>query len=317
MTTSGEGWTELAIEVARDDLDAVAEVLGEFAPGAVWTQPAIATSNHRDFAYIVLAEGGTVRAVVPAWGATERAALEARLAVLHLATPPGPLIERAVGDHDWAEEWKRFYHTMRVGKRLVVRPSWESYEPAPGEVVLVLDPGAAFGTGQHPSTRLCLAALEEQTRTGMRVLDLGCGSGILAVAAAALGATEVLAVDLDPEAARATEVNAAANGVVERVRAAVGSLGDAWPWPEDPPFASFDLVVANISAAVLTALLGDITNTLRPGGILVAAGFIEAGSPDVREAAVRAGLTPLREEALDDDSGSEWRCLIASRPPQA
>lgn len=314
MTTSGAGWTELAIEAGRDDLDTIAEVLADFAPGAVWIEPAIVTSDHRDFAYTVLAEGGTVRAAVEVWGAEQRAALATRLAALDLATPAPAVVERAIGDHDWAEEWKRFYHVMHVGQHLVVRPSWEDYAAAPGEVVIVLDPGAAFGTGQHPSTQLCLAAIEAETRPGMRVLDLGAGSGILAVAAAVLGASEVVAVDIDPEAATASAANAEANGVAGRVRAAAGSLGDAWPWPAAPPVEAFDLVVANISSVVLTTLLADIVAALRPGGVFIGAGFIEAGAPGVLEAAARAGLVTVRQDTLEDDGGSEWRCLIATRP---
>jgi ribosomal protein L11 methyltransferase len=311
--TSAAGWTELAISASQADLETVAELLAEYAPGAVWIEPAIVTSDHRDFAYTVLDEGGTVRAAVPDWGVRERSALEARLAALALARPPGPLVERAIGEHDWAEEWKRFYHVMHVGPSLVVRPSWEDYQPASGEVVIVLDPGAAFGTGQHASTQLCLAALQAETTAGMRVLDLGCGSGILAIAAALLGAAEVLAVDLDPQAHTATEANAAANGVADRVRSAAGSLGDAWPWPSDPPLAAFDLVVANISAAVLSTLLPEVAAALRPGAVLIAAGFIDGGSSGVRDAASRVELTPLRDETLEDDSGNRWQCLVASR----
>jgi ribosomal protein L11 methyltransferase len=123
----------------------------------------------------------------------------------------------------------------------------------------------------------------------------------------------VRAVDLDREAHAATEANAAVNGVERRVRSAAGSLGDAWPWPADPPAAAFDLVVANISAAVLTTLLPEVAAALRPGGVFIGAGFIEAGSLAVREAASRAGLEPLRDETLQDDSGNDWRCLVASR----
>lgn len=300
-------WTELAITGATADLEAIADLLSDFAPGAVWIEPAIETSDHRDFAYTVLPTG-TVRAVVEDWRPEQASALRGRLGDLALSAAPGPLVERAAGNHDWSEEWKRFYHVLRVGN-LIVRPSWEAYEPAEDETVIVLDPGAAFGTGQHPSTQLCLAALEAQVQSGMRVLDLGCGSGILAVAAAALGAREVLAVDIEPEAARATATNATVNLVADRVRAAEGSVGDAWPWPEDPA-RSFDLVVANISAAVLTHLLPEIARVLVPGGALIGAGFIEAAAPEVRAAAAAAGFAPGRLTHLEDESGVDWQCLV-------
>lgn len=312
MTAIGNGWIELAITAASADLDAIADLLGDFAPGAVWMESAIETSDHRDFAYTVLATG-TVHAVVPEWSAGARAALTERLATLPFETAPGPLLERAVGVHDWAEEWKRFYHVLHVGRRLVVRPSWEDYTAAEGEVVVTLDPGTAFGTGQHVTTRLCLAALEREVRPGTRVLDVGCGSGILSVAAAALGARQVVAVDVEPDAVRATSENAATNHLERSVRAGLGSVGPAWPWPAEPSTGAFDLVVANISAAVLGALLPEASAALVPGGVFVGAGFIAEASAAVLAAAREAGLSMTRLDTLEDDGGTEWHCLIATR----
>ncbi len=317
MTSSGDGWLELSVAGASEDLDAIADLLGEYAPGAVWIEPAIETSDHRDFAFTVLATG-IVRAAVPEWSAAARDELGGRLARLPLQAPAGAVVERSIGAHDWAEEWKRFYHVLHAGERLVVRPSWEEYTPAEGEVVIVLDPGAAFGTGQHPSTQLCLAALEREVRPGSRVLDVGCGSGILAVAAVALGAREVVAIDIDSEAATATVQNAAVNGFEDRIRAGTGSVGAAWPWTAgtraaEPPTAAFDLAVANISAAVLGGLLPDISATLVPGGTFVGAGFIAAAAPEVLAAASAAGLADFRTEVLEDESGTEWHCLVAAR----
>lgn len=312
MTTSGSSWVQLAVTAASEDLDAIADLLGEYAPGAVWIEPAIETSDHRDFAYRVL-ERGAVRAALEAIPAATLREIEDRLAALPLTAPAGPLLAEALDQRDWAEEWKRFYHVLRVGKHLVIRPSWEDYEAAPEDVVVVLDPGAAFGTGQHPSTRLCLAALEREVSAGDRLLDVGCGSGILSVAAVALGAAEAVGVDIEEEAPIATQKNATVNGLEGRVRASTGSLGSAWPWPEEAPHGAFDLVVANISAAVLAQLMPDIAAALKPGGRCVGAGFIDVAAADVHAAVTAAGLKLVREDVEEDESGIEWHCLVAIR----
>lgn len=311
MTSEGS-WVQLSVSCASEDLDTIADLFGEYAPGAVWIEPAIETSDHRDFAYRVL-ERGTVHAAVEVLPPELRGELEARLASLPLGTPASPLGVQALERHDWAEEWKQFYHVLRVGEHLVVRPSWEEFHAAADDVVIVLDPGAAFGTGQHPSTRLCLAALEREVRPGDCVLDVGCGSGILSVAAVALGASEARGVDIEDEAARATERNAAVNGLAGRVLAGTGSLGASWPWPDALPSRAFDLVVANISAAVLTQLMPEIAAALKPGGRCVGAGFIDAAAADVHAAVAAAGLRLSREDIEEDESGIEWHCLVAVR----
>src|SRR5690606_26457499 len=126
---------------------------------------------------------------------------------------------------DWANAWKEHYRVLRVGERIVVVPSWLEYEAAPGDVVLQLDPGMAFGTGLHPTTQLCLRLLERYARPGLRTLDIGTGSGILAIAAAKLGAGPILALDNDPVAVGVAAENTARNGVADLVSAAEGSLG--------------------------------------------------------------------------------------------
>ena len=127
-------------------------------------------------------------------------------------------------ESDWRESWKKHFGVQRIGRALVVKPSWTQYRLKGGEIVIEIDPGMAFGTGQHPTTAMCLRALEELVRPGMRVLDLGCGSGILAIAAAKLGAARVLALDIDPNAVRAARENAAANGVEPAIDVREGTL---------------------------------------------------------------------------------------------
>ena len=201
----------------------------------------------------------------------------------------GPVDEPVLGlvdEEDWANAWKAYFHPFRVGRRLVVVPSWEDYEARPDDIRLDLDPGMAFGTGTHPTTSLCLEALEEAVRPGDRVLDVGCGSGILAIAAARLGAEPVMAMDIDPVAVQVAGENVARNGVSGSVRLARGELAAVVP-PGEP---RWDIVVSNIIADVIIALVDDVRERLRPGGLWLAGGIIEERLAQVEEAMRRGGF---------------------------
>jgi ribosomal protein L11 methyltransferase len=240
---------------------------------------------------------------------TEAAAAEAAEALGHLQAfglrPIGELRTRIVHEADWAEAWKAFFPVLRVGRRLVVRPTWRRHRARPGDVVLALDPGMAFGTGLHPTTRLCLAVLEPLADDGRlaeaRVLDVGCGSGILAIAALRLGAATALGVDTDPIAIESTLANARRNRLAPRLRARVGSL----PTEEEP----FDVVLANLIAGVLVPLAAYLRDELRPGGTLVASGIFVDREGDVRAAFESAGL-----RVVDRTVEGDWIALVARRP---
>jgi len=218
--------------------------------------------------------------------------------------PIGELRTRVVDEADWAEAWKRHFPVLRIGRRIVIRPTWRRHRATPGDVVLALDPGMAFGTGLHPTTRLCLAALEALADRGLvagtRVLDVGSGSGILSIAAARLGAREVLAVDLDPIAVEATTANARRNRVARRIRARPGSV----PTGEPP----VDLVLANLIASVLVRLAPDLAEALRPDGWCLASGIFRDREAEVRDAFGRAGLEVDERWAEED-----WLALAARR----
>jgi len=304
-------WLELSVEVDVEAVEAVSEILGRFAPGGTSVEPAFELVEDGLGARIDPTRPSIVRAYVPARdpGAAERAAGEAAEALGHLQAfglrPIGELTTRVVHEADWAEAWKAHFPVMRIGRRLVIRPTWLAHEPAPGDVVLDLDPGMAFGTGLHPTTRLCLAALEEVAERGRldaaRVLDVGCGSGILAIAAARLGAASVLGVDTDPIAIEATIANAARNGLADRIVARVGSL----PSGEE----AHDVVLANLIASVLIALAEPLHGELRPGGVLLASGiFVD------REAEVRSAFAAVDLVVTDRSAEGDWIALEAVRP---
>ena len=212
------------------------------------------------------------------------AAAEVAEALGHLQAfglrPIGELRTRIVEEADWADAWKAYFPVMRVGRRLVIRPTWRRHRRAPDDVVLALDPGMAFGTGLHPTTRLCLAGVEALADRGVladaRVLDVGCGSGILAIAALKLGAATALGLDTDPIAIEATIANARRNALVRRVRARQGSLPSGEP--------AFDVVLANLIAGLLVPLADGLRGELRPGGVLLASGIFVDREGDVRDA---------------------------------
>jgi ribosomal protein L11 methyltransferase len=217
----------------------------------------------------------------------------------------GDLRTRVVHEADWAEAWKAHFPVLRIGRRIVIRPTWRRHRASGDEVVIALDPGMAFGTGLHPTTRLCLAALESVADRGglegARVLDVGCGSGILAIAAVRFGAASALGLDIDPIAIEATDANARRNRVRRRIRTRVGSL----PSGERP----VALVLANLIAGVLIPLAPFLRAELRPGGTLLASGIFVDREAEVAEAFVEAGLLVAARLAEGD-----WVALEARRP---
>ena len=204
---------------------------------------------------------------------------------------------RSVADEDWSENWKKYYKPFRVGTRLLVKPTWEPYVPDEGDLIIELDPGMAFGTGTHETTNMCMRLLEKHLAEGMRVMDVGTGSGILAIAAAKLGAGEVLAIDIDPDAVKVAGENVALNKEQARVRVAAGDLvsGAAMPC---------DLAVANIVADAICRRAGPLTRHLTRGGLLVCSGIIREREPDVLDAARAAGY-----RVADRLEQGEWVAL--------
>ena len=199
-------------------------------------------------------------------------------------------------EEDWATSWQKYYRPIPVGKRLTIVPDWMREEPAPdGRTPLYLDPGLTFGTGAHPTTQLCLELLEEALRPGDRVLDLGCGSGILAIAALVLGATRAVGVDIDPKAADAALRNAALNGIgADRLRVFAGDvLTDKKLTAKLEPGQN-RLVLANIVADVIIPLSGAAGDLLAPGGVFLCSGVIEGRQDEVHAALEASGFAVTR-----------------------
>lgn len=202
-----------------------------------------------------------------------------------------------VQDEDWSENWKKYYKPFRIGTHLVVKPTWEAYAARGDDLVIELDPGMAFGTGTHETTNMCMQLLEKHLKPGMHVMDVGTGSGILAIAAARLGAEDVLAIDIDPAAVKVARENIALNQVQARVRAVEGDLCKSEAMP-------CELAVANIVADAICMLAGPLTRHLEKGGLLICSGIIREREADVQKAAREAGYAPV-----DRVEQGEWVAL--------
>jgi ribosomal protein L11 methyltransferase len=310
-------WVELSVAADIEAVEAVSEILTRYAPGGTSVEPGFGLTDEGLGAVIDTSKPAVVRAYLPGLDpAGVRAAIaEASVALGHLQAfglrPIGELRTRLVREADWAEAWKSHFPVLRVGRRLVIRPTWRHHRRRPGDVVLSLDPGMAFGTGLHPTTRLCLAALETLADEGRlaaaggdpgsaRVLDVGCGSGILAIAAGKLGGRDILGLDTDSIAVEATAANARLNGLARQIAVRKGSL----PTGERP----FDLVLANLIASLLVTLAPLLRDEMAPGARLLASGIFRDREGEVRDAFAGAGLTLGRRWAEED-----WTTLEAVR----
>lgn len=227
---------------------------------------------------------------------------------------PEPQI-RTVREEDWANSWKQFYKPLRIGQRILLKPAWEEVEPDPDLLVIELEPGMAFGTGMHPTTRLCAAAMEELVQPGDHVLDVGTGSGILSVLAAKLGATDIVATDIDPLAVSATGENLARNGIVPGDDIRVEVVQESVPAGRA---RQFQIVVANILAEVLVKLFHSeygnvpLAEPLAPGGHMILSGIIDEKADMVIEAAQTQGLMLIERK-----QESDWVALVMQSSPRS
>jgi ribosomal protein L11 methyltransferase len=298
-------WLELTVTAHREAVEALSELLSTHAPGGVAIEEPIALLDDGQDYRIRPDEPVQVRAYLPVDGSEEDARQRIEEGLWHLGQIGpnfiGQLTTRFVAEEDWANAWKEYFHVLHVGRRVVIKPSWRDYTPQPGEVVLELDPGMAFGTGLHPTTHMCLELLEQYVQQGMRVLDVGTGSGILALAAAKLGAASVLALDVSSVAVEAAQANAQANGLAERITVLPGSV-------EETPETTYDLVVANIIARVIADLAPALVASLAPGGLLIASGIIDERLALAEDALRAAGLADI-ERVQEGD----WFSLVGRR----
>jgi ribosomal protein L11 methyltransferase len=290
-------WLQVRVNVGSELAEAVAEVLARFAPrgvvieagpeGATATQVAV-------YAYLPADE---------TLATTRRKVEESLWHLSQIAPIPDPEFTN-IAEADWASEWKKQLRVLHIGQRTVIRPSWLPYTARKGEVVIELDPGMAFGTGMHPTTQMCLMSLERHSRPEMQILDLGTGSGILAIAGAKLGASSVLALDTDPQAVQVARQNARLNTVADQVKVSQGSIAQA----KGP----YDLVMVNILAKVIIQMAGQgLADLITPDSLVVIAGLILDQEEEVTAELARSGLVVSKRQQIED-----WVSLEMSRVAQ-
>ena len=312
---NADGLVEISVEVDGEAAEAVAELFNRYN-GGDWVEDSAAgeasgggavleSTGYDDFGNPV---AGEYRLVVKTYlkpgqrGRTIQRQIEEGLWRLRLLYPMPEPVARLVREEDWAHAWKRHYKPMRIGKRVLLTPAWEEPNALPDDVVVRLEPGMAFGTGLHPTTRLCVAALEKWVSQGDSLLDIGTGSGVLSVVAAKLGAKLVIATDIDPLAIRAARENARLNGVPIAPNQLIVEQGSI-PAGQD---GRFSVVVANILAEILIGLFEaaydnvPLAATLAPGGHLILSGILEEKAEGVVAAAARQGLREVERRQEGD-----------------
>ncbi len=301
-------WLEVALTLDDDEVtEAVSEVLARFTPQPLAYEYTQLRADARE--QLVDLGPVTVRAYIPLASPAHAEDVQRRvaeaLAYLRAIRPFPEARFRVLEPEDWAEAWKRAYKPIPIGERLAIVPAWLE-NPYPDRVAVTLEPGMAFGTGMHPSTRLALRAAERYAAHASRVLDIGTGSGILAIAALKLGASRAVGVDIDELAIRVARENARRNGVADRLTLLVGSL-DALA---QAPFQQGELVFANILAPVLLELLDQgLAEHVAPGGYLALSGMLAEQGEPVAQAARAAGLTEVHRW-----QEGEWLGLVYRRP---
>ena len=306
-------WQEVMVITGRDSVDAVTEKFMNLGAGGVavedpWDWDTAKKAGLGDyFPAAAYAEQGntiTIRGYFPLsfLGSEKESELVSFLGALpEFGLAPAEIFLREVDEADWEQAWKQYWHPTPVGDKLVILPAWLADNPWPDRIVLRLDPGAAFGTGTHETTRLCLEFLEKETADDITMLDLGCGSGILSLAARLLGVQDVTGVDSDEAAIRASKENAGRNDLAD-VPFILADLFHEEAWLALEPA---DVITANLTADALLAIKGRIGHCLRPGGRVIASGIVHDRAEEVCQAYQREGY-----QIQETRSAGEWLALL-------
>ena len=302
-------WTEIKVTVPQEYTDTAAAIANMTVPYGIYIEDySDLEQEAEEIAHInlideeLIAKDRTVSVIHIYISECDNAAealefLKERLTAAGIEYKAG---SDGVNDSDWNENWKKYFHATEIGKRLTIVPSWEEYDNRENRVLLHIDPGAAFGTGTHATTSLCLELLQDYIKDGSAMLDIGCGSGILAIASVLLGAEYAVGVDIDAQSVKTARENAAINGVSDRTEFIVGDLAEKVS-------GRFPVVCANIVADVVIRLLDGAEKYIADGGVLIVSGIIDIRENDVLEAAKKHGYEISQKRYRDN-----W-CAFALR----
>ena len=310
-------WSELSIHTTHEAVEAVSNVLHEAGASGVVIEDSMEFARERQdmFGEIYAldpndfpAKGVILKAYLPVTSFLGETVEEVKLAIKNLSNyginvGENEIAISEVNEEDWATAWKKYYHPVKISERFTIVPTWETYEPvSTDELIIELDPGMAFGTGTHPTTVMCLQALEKTVKSGDYVTDVGTGSGVLAIGAALLGAKHVHALDLDEVAVRSAEINVKLNKVQDKAHVVHGNLLDRVEQQSD-------VVVANILAEIIMSFTNDAFQVVKEGGLFITSGIIGAKKEDVKQSLEAAGFTIVEVMMMED-----WVTIISKKP---
>ena len=308
-------WIEVTIKTTTEAVEAITNILDDLRTGGVMIEDPkdflFQKKSELDWDYVeeeVFNKRNSDGVLIKTYISEERNVMElvetikqkvSALTGFGIDIGEGSVSLGQVNEADWANEWKKYYKPTKIGQKLVVKPTWEEYEVQDGDLVIELDPGMAFGTGTHETTTMCMRELEKYVREDSKVFDIGCGSGILAIAAAKLGAKDVIAVDLDEVAVKVAAENVVENHVQDSVKVLHGNLIDV---VDDKA----DVVVANIIADIIKILAKDVHSCMKEDAVFISSGIIHAKVDEVKESLVENGFEIVEVKTL-----GEWNAIVA------
>lgn len=308
-------WIEVTIKTTTEAVEAITNILDDLRTGGVMIEDPkdffFQKKNELDWDYVeeeVFNKRNSDGVLIKTYISEERNVMElvetikqkvSALTGFGIDIGEGSVSLGQVNEEDWANEWKKYYKPTKIGEKLVVKPTWEDYEVQDSDLVIELDPGMAFGTGTHETTTMCMRELEKYVTEDSKVFDIGCGSGILAIAAAKLGAKDVIAVDLDEVAVKVAAENVAHNHVQDSVQVLHGNLIDVVS-------DKADIVVANIIADIIKILARDVHSCMKEDAVFISSGIIHAKVNEVKESLIENGFEIIEVKTL-----GEWNAIVA------